>query len=31
VKAQLLQLSGNILDYNDDAEAPEYRQSMSAS
>jgi hypothetical protein len=28
VKAQLLQLSGNILDYNDDAEALEYRQSM---
>jgi hypothetical protein len=30
VKAQLLQLRGNILDYNDDAEAPEYRQSIAA-
>lgn len=28
VKTQLLQLNGNILDYTDDAEAPEYRQSV---
>jgi hypothetical protein len=28
VKALLLQLKGNILDYTDDAEAPEYRQSL---
>jgi len=31
VKALLLQLNGSILDYTDDAEAPEYRQSIDAS